>query len=170
MDLRRYIRNELNNVKRATARSIEGLSRHEQVWRPGPECNSIGLILFHQARLEDATVQGMNQGKPQIWESEKWYQKLNLPIDDTGSHYTPEQVASFPLPELRDLQAYADAVRTQTLEYLKDIPLEEFDKTINIPRFGDVTIGAMFAFTIVHLAEHAGEISYLRGVQRGIDK
>jgi hypothetical protein len=50
------------------------------------------------------------------------------------------------------------------------MPIEEFDRTINIPNFGDVTIGAMFAFTAVHLAEHAGEISYLRGVQRGMDK
>lgn len=170
MDLRRHIRNELNNVKRATERAIDGLSRHELMWRPGPECNSIGLILFHQARLEDAFVQAMIQGKPQIWESEEWYKKLNLPVGDTGSHYTAEQVANFAVPELKDLLAYADAVRTRTLDYLKGMTLEEFDKTISIPRFGDVTVGAMFAFTIVHLAQHAGEISYLRGVQRGMDK
>ncbi len=170
MDLKDYIRNQLSSAKRATTRAIDGLSNSELAWRPGPGCNSIGLILFHQTRWEDTFVQATMQGKPQVWELERWYQKLNLPVGDTGSHYTAEQVDSFPVPELKDLLGYADAVRARTLEYLSSMTLEEFDKTISMPRLGDVTIGALFGFTVVHLAEHAGEISYLRGIQRGMDK
>ncbi len=170
MELKDFIRNELDNVKRAMTRAVDGLSHYELMWRPGPECNSIGFILFHQTRFEDSFVQARLQGKPQVWESEGWCQKLNLPIGDTGSHYTVEQLAAFPVPELKDLMGYAEAVRSRTMDYLKGMSPVDFDKTISMPRFGDLSIGAMFAMMVAHLAEHAGEIAYLRGVQRGMDK
>jgi len=31
-------------------------------------------------------------------------------------------------------------------------------------------IGSMLMMVVTHLAEHAGEISYLRGLKRGMDK
>ncbi len=71
MDLRDFIQAGLDRVKQATMKAVAGLSHHELMWRPGPEANSIGIILFHQARAEDTFVQTRIQGKPQVWESEK---------------------------------------------------------------------------------------------------
>jgi hypothetical protein len=124
-----------------------------------------------------------------IRETEKWYQKLNKAINDTGSHYTEEQCTAFVVPELKDLQSYAEAVRKQTLEYLKDMTPEKLDKKVDLPPMGpppkDVSggkstpprrlpfepiVGVLLLFTVTHLAQHAGEISYLRGLQRGMDK
>ncbi len=170
MELRDFIQAGLDRVKQGTTRAVDGLTLYELMWRPGPEANSIGLILFHQARSEDTFVQTRIQAKPQVWESEKWYQKLNLPASESGSGYTAEQVAAFPVPELKDLLGYAEAVRMRTLEYLKSMTPDKLDKVINMPRFGDVTIGAIFARIVVHLAQHVGEISYLRGLQRGMNK
>ncbi len=170
MEIREFIQSALDRVKQATTRAVNGLSHQELTWRPGPECNSIGLILFHQARFEDSFVQGRIRGKSQVWDLEKWYQKLNMPVSESGSGYTAEQIAAFPVPELTDLMGYAEAVRAQTLEYLRDITKDEFNKTINMPRLGDLTIGALFTIVVVHLAQHSGEISYLRGMQRGLNK
>ena len=99
------------------------------------------------------------QVKPQVWESDKWYQKLNLPVSETGSGYTAEQCVSFPVTEAKELLAYADAVRIRTLDYLKGMTPEKFDRVLNTPRLGDITIGAYLALMLVHLAQHAGEIS-----------
>ncbi len=170
MELKDLILAGLDRVKEANMKTLDGLSRHELVWRPGPEANTIGLIIFHSARSEDNVVQSRVQGKSQIWESEKWYQKLNLPIADTGAHYTVQQIAAFPAPELNDWLAYAGAVRTRTQDYLKGMTNAGFGKVINVPRHGDVTIGWYLMNMVVHMAEHAGEISYLRGLQRGLDK
>jgi len=93
-----------------------------------------------------------------------------MPASESGSGYTAEQAATFRVPELKDLLAYADAARAKTLEYLKTAPSNEFDRVINMPRFGDVTVGALFTLVIVHQAQHAGEIAYLRGMQRGMNK
>jgi uncharacterized damage-inducible protein DinB len=170
METRDFIKGALDQVKRSTVRAVDGLSHYELTWRPGPECNSIGLILFHEARFEDSFVQGRILGKPQVWESEKWYEKFNMPASESGSGYTAEQIAAFRVPELKDLLGYADAVRAKILEYLKTAPSNEFDRTINMPRFGDVTVGALFTLVVAHQAQHAGEIAYLRGIQRGMNK
>ncbi len=152
MDLRDYVRNQLNSVKCVTTRALDGLSHQELMWRPGPECNSIGLILLHQARFEDAFVPTRMQTKPQLWESDKWYRKLNLTLGDTGSHYTPQHVVSFTVPEPKEMLAYADAVRARTVEYLNNITPEEFDRKISDPRLGETTVGAV-------IASHTCEVS-----------
>ncbi len=127
MELNDFILENLNSVKQKITGSVNGLSYHELIWRPGPDCNSIGVILFHMARFEDSIVQARLQGKPQIWESEHWYQKLNLPVDASGHGYTTETLAAFVVPETKNLLEYYDAVGIRTVEYLKNIRPAEFD-------------------------------------------
>ncbi len=170
MELMDFIEEGLTRCKQATMKAIDGLTYDELKWRPGPGANSIGIILFHQARSEDIFVQSRIQGKPQMWESEKWYESVGLPVTELGSHYTVEQVNAFCVPEQKSLVAYGDAVRARTLEYLGGMTADRFDRIINMPRWGDISIGKVFAFVIVHSSEHAGDISYLRGLQRGMDR
>lgn len=170
MDTREFIQGALERIKQANTRVVTGLRPEELMWQPGPECNSIGLILFHQARSEDGFVQGRLLNQPQIWEAERWYQKLNMPVSETGSGYTLEQLAAFRLPEPTGLMSYAEAVRGHTLAYLKDKSNADFDKKITMPRGGDTTVGALFSLIVIHLAQHIGDIAYLRGMQRGLNQ
>ena len=170
MELADFIHAGLDRVKEATKTTLDGLSHDELKWQPKPEANSIGLILFHMARSEDTYVQSRILGKPQIWELERWYQKLNLPLAERGSGLTAEQVAAFPVPQLSDWMGYSEAVRSRTLDCLKGMRPGEFDRIVNTPHAGNLAVGVVFARLIVHLAQHTGEISYLRGLQRGINK
>ena len=140
-------------------------------WRPGAEANSIGFILWHQIRCEGSFIQGMIQQKPQVWVSDKWYQRLNLPENpqDEGYGYTAEQVAAFPVPELKELLGYAEATRTQTINYLKAVTSDKLDQAIQTP-LGELTIGQTLALLLSEIAQHTGQIAYLRGLQRGLDK
>ena len=100
MDTIEFIQTGLANTKRILDRTLDGLTPAELKWQPRPDANSIGLILFHMIRTEDFFVQSLLQGKPQLWESEKWYQKFSKTTSDSGSHYTAEQVAAFIVPEI----------------------------------------------------------------------
>jgi len=88
---------------------------------------------------------------------------------------------------LKDLMAYAEAVRKQTLKYLKGLIPEDFDKKVDMPPpparmvtpsgspapsrpTFNLTVGLMLLMLVTHLSQHVGEISYIRGLQRGIDK
>ncbi|MDA8137725.1 MAG: DinB family protein [Desulfobacteraceae bacterium] len=170
MEIQRYIGTELSSSKMALGRVLQGLSQAELDWRPASGCNSIGLILFHMARTEDALVQGLLQKVAAVWDTETWHETLGLAKEESGSHYTVDQVNAFKVPELAKILAYYDAVRAKTKEKLRSMPVEAFDEKIMFPHVGEMTIGAFFAIIITHTAEHIGEISYLRGMQRGMDK
>jgi hypothetical protein len=169
MEIKEFIRLELDASKRGISRVLDGLNRQEIIWRPCSGCNSIGLIIYHLARFEDSVIQGRIQGKPQMWESAKWYEKMNLPVEDIGAHYTVDQVNAFPVPELSDIASYTDTVRAGTLEYIGKLSPDELERQITM-RMGSMSIAGVIALLVGHAYQHIGEISYLRGIQRGMDK
>ena len=169
MELKDYIKNEFDGLKRISTRVLNTLTQQELNWRPACGCNSMGIILFHVARSEDSFIQTRLQGSPQVWESGKWYTKLNMAESETGSHYTIDQVNAFPVPEMKDILDYYEAVRVKTLEYLNSLTPDAFDKKVKLP-FGEFTVAGVFSLVVSHTAQHMGEISYLRGMLRGMDK
>jgi hypothetical protein len=186
MEMKDLVRNGFDNVKRALDRTLDGLTPEELKWQPRPDANSIGLIFFHSIRSEDRLIHIL-QDKTQFWESEKWYQKFNKTIEDGGAHYTAEQVATFVVPDVKDLLAYSELIRKNTLEYLKGLKPKDFDKKVNLPPPPapvampagnppphrppfELIVGSMLMHEVTELAGHAGEISYIRGLQRGMDK
>ena len=170
MELKEFIELRLDRVKQVTERVMNDLTHEELEWQPKPESNSIGLIYFHMARAEDRFVQEFIQNKPRIWETEKWYEKLNMSVDDAGGMgYTAEQVDVFVAPPLKDMQAFAAAVRKQSMDYLGKMTPEKFDENITLARFGEMSVGNVWTIILNHLTQHTGEIGYLRGLQRGIN-
>ena len=172
MNLSDFILDNLDRTQRALMAAIDGLTNKELTWRPGAEANPIGFILWHQARCEDTYIQRLIRQQPQIWVSEKWYQKLDLPEDpwENGNDYTAEQVAAFPVPKLEDLLGYAQAVRTRTMECLKGIPPDKFEEVIQQPELRGINVGKLFSYMLSEITQHIGQIAYLRGLQRGLDK
>ena len=170
MELKEFVLTALNGSQRSIKRATDGLTKPELAWRPGPECNSIGIILFHVIRSEDNFIQATIQQKPTLWESAKWFEKLGLPASDSGAGYTVEQIGKFNTPELADMIAYFDAVRAKTLEYVNGLTPADYDKKINWGRMGEFTIGALISLVANHAAQHIGEVSYIRGQQRGCNK
>jgi len=170
MELKEYIRIELEDLGRELRKVMKDLTQQEFEWRPACGCNSMGLILFHIVKIEDWFVQDKLRNIPEVWEIQKWYQKLNLPESEAGINYTAEQVNAFSVPEIRDLLAYHDAVRGRTLDYLKSLTASTFDSKITLSWTGEITVAATISIMIGNTAQHIGEMSYLRGLQRGLDK
>ncbi|HSW58402.1 MAG TPA: DinB family protein [Dehalococcoidales bacterium] len=167
MDLKSYIKMELDGITRHVERSLKDLTAVDISWRPAAGCNSIGLILFHCARSEDHFVQGTLTKKPQIFE--KWYKKMNKALEDGGAHYTLEQVNAFVVPDMKDILAYWAEVRKATLEYLDSLKASDFDKKVKLP-WGEFNVAGIFSIIAGHTSGHLGEVAYLRGMFRGMDK
>ena len=169
MDAKALLKIGLDGLDRNLGRVTDGLKQEELAWRPTFGANSIGLILFHVFKSEDSFIQERLQEKTSVWESGKWYEKLNMPKDEAGAHYTAEQVNAFPVPKLDDLLAYGGAVRTETKTYLESISADDFDEIISMQPFGDMPKAFLLSLTVSHAAGHLGEMSYIRGLQRGLD-
>ncbi|MEK7353101.1 MAG: DinB family protein [Chloroflexota bacterium] len=183
MPTKELIQGGFAGVKRSLDRTLNTLTPAELKWQPCHDANSIQIILLHMARAEDTNVQSRLQKKAELWESEKWYEKLNRDAKDNGGHYTLEQVNTFSVSDTKDLLAYFEAVRSKTLEYLKELSEEGMERKFTMPAFGpppapgapprppmELTVASMLLNTVTHLVQHIGESSYIRGLQRGMDK
>jgi hypothetical protein len=170
MELKDYILSEINGQKRNLDRTLKDLAQYDIAWRPAAGCNSIGLILFHIAKSEDNFIQARLQNQPTLWDADKWYQKLGLAQTEDGAHYNVDQVNAFPVPPLKELVAYFNTVREKTLAYVGALKPADFDRKFSMPPFGEMTVAGMLSLTVGHAAGHFGEMSYIRGIERGMDK
>ena len=144
------------------------LTQDEIAWRPGPEANPIGFILWHLSRVEDRFVNVTIRQDRQVWEAGEWPNRLGLPADPvaSGFRFSPEQVAAFPVPDLSALLAYQQSVREATLAFIDGLSAADMDRTVSHPRIGDQPLAALLARMVVEVSQHAGQIDYIRGLAR----
>ena len=124
METKDFILKSLEGIQRGLGMNLKDITAGELKWQPNPQSNSIGFILWHQLRVEDMMIHADIQQKPQVYELEKWAEKMGLPTDnprDNGGGYTAEQVAAFPVPSLDVLQQYGESVRRATVDYLNSL-------------------------------------------------
>ena len=159
----------LEQSQRYLTQALDGLTQMEFAWSPNTESNSIAFILWHIARVEDYYVTRVIQRLPELYEAEGWRKKMGTPVKNTGFEYNAEQLKNWPVPELETLKGYADSVRGKTLVFLESIPAEKLSETYR-PERSPEDSGTLLARISTELTMHVGQICYLRGIQRGLDK
>jgi hypothetical protein len=171
MNTGQYTLEILNQLQRTLDQALDGLTQEEITYRPGRESNSIGFILWHQLRVEDAMINAMLLNKPQLWESENWCEKLGFPAGSTedGWGYDAGQLNAFKVPPLKEMVEYGAAVRKATLNYVSGLTPDRLAEVQTTP-FGDMPVEGMLAMMTGELALHTGQIAYIRGLQRGLNK
>ena len=165
MTMNEFIEDALNKEQEYLLGAVRDLTPEELVWRPGPEANPIGWILWHMLRVEDMWIQFFVQGQLEIWERDGWHLKFGLPTRDNGFDHTPEQVAQFPTLDLPKLLEYGESVRSGTFEYLRRRGPEDFN-LIPRERRPEMSVGTVFRQIVGELYQHQGHISYLKGLIR----
>jgi len=169
METKDYIQVQFDFLHAALTKITDGLSAEELAWQPGA-ANSIAFLMLHIARSEDINIMMRLQGKPQVWVAGKWYEKFGLPTDETTFGWNEEKLAGFKFPGLKEMLAYAEAVRSETNKYVAALTPQELNRIVNLSYLGDIAIGKLFARMMIHLSGHVGEMSYVRGLKRGLNK
>jgi uncharacterized damage-inducible protein DinB len=173
MDVKDFILKALERTPMMLANALKDVRPDELKWRPGPQANSIGFILWHVTRSEDRFIHTLIQQKPQVWEQPKWHQLFpNLPSDPaaTGYGFTSDQVAEFQMPKQEDLMQYNQAVRAATVDFLKGLPQDELHKTIDHPRLGKITYAEVMALLLGEINSHIAQMDYIRGLAQSLRK
>lgn len=180
MLLRDFIEQTLEDYNVRVEAAIESLTAHEMAWRPGPEANSIAFIYWHVSRAEDGWTNSFGKDEPQLWVRDRWHERLGLPEKGSGFGLVAEQVATFPETPKDLLREYFASVRGETLAYIRGLSESDFDAVPNrtpfpeapgtVSRFRSFSIARMYRQLIGEEDQHLGQISYLRGLQRGLNK
>ena len=169
----------LNDYRRRVHAATRNLSLDEIHWRPNQDSNSIGFIFWHVSRVEDRLVTWCIAHSEEIWTRNKWYAKMQLPQQSTGLEYSRSELAEFPKIATLLLSEYFDAVRKNTNEFLANVHLDFFDSVPQRTPFPEnsksadyfkaFTIDRYFRQLIAEENQHLGQISYLRGLQKGLN-
>jgi hypothetical protein len=169
METKDYIQFQFDFLHASLLKITDGLTAEELAWQPGA-ANPIAFLLLHIARSEDTNIMMRLQAKPQVWVAGGWYEKFGLPDNETTFGWTEEKLATFKYPALKDMMSYAEAVRAETKKYLASATPEELERIVNVSYLGDLPVGRLFARMIIHFSGHIGEMSYIRGLKRGLNK
>jgi len=167
MEAKELILSSLEESQEYTTKALDELTQEEVAWCPTEESNSIAFILWHMTRAEDIFINHIIQGEKELYEAEGWQEKLGTPAK--AYQYTEEELRAWPVPKLEVLKEYANSVRERTFTFLKSVTPEMLSE-VPLPDRSPLSTGAMLSHLCNEIAMHAGQVAYLRGIQRGLDK
>ncbi|PPF55201.1 hypothetical protein C5B94_06255 [Clavibacter michiganensis] len=145
--------------------AIEGLDAEDLAFRPDPEANTVGWLVWHLARVQDAQVADV-AGTDQTWTAGGWSDRLALPFEESATGYgqTPDDVAALSGVTADLLLGYLEAVQSATLAYLAGLEDEDLGRVVDEAWTPPVTLGARLVSVLSDDLQHAGQASYLAGL------
>ena len=156
-------------ISEVLEKALEGLTPDDLNEQPHPDCNSMGWLAWHLTRGTDAQIARL-MGEQQLWLTEGWHARFNRPDDkkDVGFGVSSEELAAFKSPDVETLLGYNRAVLEWTKNYITNLPTEELGREIDERWFQPPpTVGIRLVSILIECAQHAGQISYLRGLLKG---
>lgn len=136
---------------------------HEQFnWKPPGTMNPISSIFLHIINAEDIHFHAILQGRPRIWETDGWNDKIGLAAPP-GRGRNWEEARAKQLSQ-NDLADYQLLVRKDTDEYLTGLTNSKLNERVSFVG-GERQVAEVITSLIVHVASHTGEIAALKGIQ-----
>ena len=148
---------------------LKGLTQDDLDWQPRHDCNSIGWLVWHLTRQQDAQIASL-MGENQLWGRDKWYTKVGRQSepDDVGFGHSPEQVSAFKSPQSGTLLGYNRAVAERSKQYISSLSEDDLDRELNEPWFQPLpTVGVRLVSILDDSVLHAGQAAYVRGLRQG---
>ncbi len=172
MHISRIVEEAFQELEAELAHMLEGLSPEDLDWRPDQDANSISFLMWHIGRAEDIFVSDYALRQAQVFERKGWSDRWGIAVDDTGFGYGREEINAYPSPPLAEIAEYRKQVRGESLAYLKTLSESDFDfvPPSDHPRRRDYTLGRVWSHLICEIAQHVGQISYIRGLQKGLNQ
>jgi hypothetical protein len=108
----------------------------EQIRRIPRNCDhSVAWTVWHIARIEDATMNMLVAGSPQIFERENWRERIKVTFRDTGNVMDVKGVANLSAAiDIETLRAYRVAVGRRTREIVKQLEPEQLKQQVDPAR------------------------------------
>ena len=144
---------------------LDELAIDQVNWRPGGDHNSIGWLVWHTARQQDAQIAALS-GEDQVWIAAGWCDRfgLDLPPASLGYGHTSDEVAKVVVKDAGLLSGYLDDAVDATIRYLKSLDLATLDDIVDERWDPPVSRGVRLVSIIDDAAQHAGQAAYVRGL------
>lgn len=145
--------------------AVEGLDAEQLHRQPGKGANTIGWLVWHLARVEDAQIAELLE-RPQVWEEGEWAARFGLEPDPSNhgyGHSEQEMLAVRPVSS-EALLEYLDAVEARTTSMLSELEPGDLDRVVDRNWDPPVTLGVRLISVADDCLQHAGQACYARGL------
>ena len=168
MDERDLLIESFDRLPQRVRSAVDGLTADQLRWRPDPEANSIGWLVWHLARIQDDHVAEV-LGADQEWTSGAWAPHFGLATDamDTGYGHDAADVARVQPTGPDVLVAYYEAVADRTRKLLDRVTADRLDRIVDERWDPPVTLGVRLVSVLGDDLQHVGQAAYVRGLLPG---
>lgn len=165
MDVAAVLQDSYGRIAGSIHAAVDGLTPDELTWRPDPDANPIGWLVWHLSRITDDHVSEV-AGREQVWTRRDWANRFGLPEGamDLGYGYTSQQVARIRPASTPALLDYHDTVAEMASTYLGTLEADDLDRVVDERWDPPVTLGVRLVSVINDCAQHAGQAGYVRGL------
>jgi len=163
------IKSGLDEYYEILNQALGTLTQEELTFKPEIHSNNIIFLVWHMAIIEDWLTNVILSGNEKIWIINKYYEKFPDLKDKRGYGFSQEELDKFPDMDIEWLIDYYNVVRNNTNKWLeniteKDLSLKYEFKTSKVT--GHFILGRL----ITELSQHLGQVSYIRGMLRGLNQ
>jgi uncharacterized damage-inducible protein DinB len=145
--------------------AVDGLTAEQLVEQPGAQANTIGWLVWHLARIQDAQIAELIE-EDQLWVDDGWAARFGLDPDpdNHGYGHTPAQVLQVRPDSAEALIGYLEAVDARTGEMLTSLTAGDLDRIVDEHWDPPVTLGVRLISVADDCIQHAGQAAYVRGL------
>jgi hypothetical protein len=168
MDAIELLNDALSRIEEGTRSTVQGLSGEQLNTRIDGRANSIGWLVWHAARVQDAQVADVF-GVEQVWSTNGWAQRFGLPLDvaDTGYGHSSEQVAAVDVQDGALLVGYMHDTLSRTRDLLREVSEQDLDRVVDERWDPPVTLGVRLVSVVDDDVQHLGQAAFARGIIEG---
>ncbi|BFU43468.1 mycothiol transferase [Krasilnikovia sp. MM14-A1004] len=145
--------------------AVEGLTPEQLHWAPAAGANSVGWLVWHLTRVQDAHVAEL-LGAEQVYLTGDWAARFGRKPDpdDSGYGHTAAEVAAVRPDSWQALVDYFTAVHERTRDYVAGLGPDDLDRVVDERWDPPVTLGVRLVSVIDDDAQHVGQAAYVRGL------
>ncbi len=153
-----------DRVRDTVQQVVDGLDEDQLAFRPDPDANPVGWLVWHLTRVQDDHVADVAGGQ-QIWTSAGWVERFRLPFGvgaigyGQSSHEVGQVRATAEM-----LAGYQDAVHRSTLGYLATLSDQDYHRVVDTRWDPPVTLAVRLVSVLNDTTQHAGQAAYVRGL------
>lgn len=151
---------------------LKGLTVEQLLWRPAPTANSIAFLAWHTPRTGDVFFNQRIQGKPEVWFSDAWANRVAVDAAGKGlrglgmgTGFSDEQAGEMPAVPVEEYVAYVDAVAAAVDAYFATLGPDALEQEIKAEGWPDAKLLPILFQALNHIHGHRGEIGYVKGLQ-----
>ncbi|MEX0835498.1 MAG: DUF664 domain-containing protein [Nitriliruptor sp.] len=165
MDVTTLLVDALSRIPGAVGEAIEDLDVDALGWRPAPDANPIGWLVWHLTRVQDAQIAPL-AGVEEIWTRDGWADRFDVPAGTSthGYGWTPEQVGQLQVRSVKLLLDHLAVVNARCRELVAAFSPADLDRVVDESWSPPVTAGVRLVSVVDDVAQHTGQVGYVRGL------